>query len=432
MICSVFRQSRRVNGKSVKRRLYWGQFRLDGQVKITRMPLNTADKQVAEIRLRKIVAEAQQVAEGIIPSPILRHAAQTPLTEHLDIYIATMEKRGNDDQYVYDTGRQIRTLFRECGWKTPVDITAMSFEAWRNTRSQAPKTLNDYLAAMKTFVAWMCKRGLMVADSLSPVGKMDTSRAPKRRERRALRNDEMCRLVAVSEWRAPMYLTAVQTGLRRGELEEILWGDVYLDVPIPYLHVRACISKNGEETLIPLHSDVVRSLLAIRPQEVDPSMPVFRRMYRLKLFKQDLKAAGIPYRDERGRYADFHSFRYTINTNLGQSSVVERVRMQVMRHSDSKLTNKTYMDISQLPTLEAIRQLPSYLPQEVAGSQLRSQTSGPVVHNESQVGGRPESMNTGNVNDTKAKMHVEAQEDTGCENMEMVGTTGFEPVTSCV
>ena len=40
---------------------------------------------------------------------------------------------------------------------------------------------------------------------------------------------------------------------------------------------------------------MVTALCAIRPKGVSPDTPVFRRFYRTRLFKQDLKAAGIPY-----------------------------------------------------------------------------------------------------------------------------------------
>jgi hypothetical protein len=78
------------------------------------------------------------------------------------------------------------------------------------------------------------------------------------------------------------------------------------------------------------------------------------------------------------------------NTNLAPAGVGERVRMEFMRHSDSRLTNKVYIDASQLSTTAAVTSLPSLLNMAEKGcsqtcSQIRSQESVPGGHNESQA-----------------------------------------------
>jgi hypothetical protein len=75
--------------------------------------------------------------------------------------------------------------------------------------------------------------------------------------------------------------------------------------------------------------------------------------------KRDLKEAGIPY-EENGRRADFHSLRHTLATNLARQNVAPRVAMQILRHSDIRLTMNTYIDDSLLPTAEAIAKMPSF------------------------------------------------------------------------
>jgi hypothetical protein len=63
--------------------------------------------------------------------------------------------------------------------------------------------------------------------------------------------------------------------------------------------------------------------------------------------------------DSQGRYLDFHSFRHTTNTLMARNGIGERIRMEVMRHSDAKLTNRVYVDSAQLPTASAMQSLPS-------------------------------------------------------------------------
>ena len=59
-----------------------------------------------------------------------------------------------------------------------------------------------------------------------------------------------------------------------------------------------------------------------------------------------------------GRYADFHSLRYTWGTYLQRNGVNSRTAMELMRHSDRKLTDKLYTDSNLLPLGEVVRNLP--------------------------------------------------------------------------
>ena len=80
---------------------------------------------------------------------------------------------------------------------------------------------------------------------------------------------------------------------------------------------------------------------------------------RLHHLKADLKAAGIPYRDQEGRQADFHALRHTFATLLHANGANQAIAMQAMRHSDPRLTAVTYNDATLLPVAAAISELPS-------------------------------------------------------------------------
>jgi hypothetical protein len=77
--------------------------------------------------------------------------------------------------------------------------------------------------------------------------------------------------------------------------------------------------------------------------------------------QRDFKNAGIPHIDQHGRIADLHALRHTLNTRLQSAGVGMRTAMEVMRHSDPRLTSRTYTDATALPTTEAIGMLPSFL-----------------------------------------------------------------------
>jgi len=80
----------------------------------------------------------------------------------------------------------------------------------------------------------------------------------------------------------------------------------------------------------------------------------------METYWADLAAAGIAEKDERGRRADFHALRHTVATNLNRAGVPPAVAMAVMRHSELRLTMKTYTDAGALPTLDAVNALPRW------------------------------------------------------------------------
>jgi integrase len=81
-------------------------------------------------------------------------------------------------------------------------------------------------------------------------------------------------------------------------------------------------------------------------------------MPTIKRFKADRKAAGIEFVNPTGHRADFHSLRHTLATNLARAGTAPRVAMEIMRHSDMRLTAKTYTDAGLLPVADAVLELP--------------------------------------------------------------------------
>jgi hypothetical protein len=80
----------------------------------------------------------------------------------------------------------------------------------------------------------------------------------------------------------------------------------------------------------------------------------------MKVIRADFKTAGIPLVDERGHRVDFHALRMTYITRLQRAGVSPREAMELARHSDMRLTMKTYTDAAQLPLAATVRGLPAF------------------------------------------------------------------------
>src|SRR5262249_25626959 len=126
--------------------------------------------------------------------------------------------------------------------------------------------------------------------------------------------------------RALIYKTMVLTGLRRRELASLTIGQLYLDGERPYAELNAADAKNREAAQIAIRSDLATELgewienLRSRNRrdsnanhgqscqrmtandESPNSTPVLNVPEKLvKVLERDLKLAGIPKRDDRGR-----------------------------------------------------------------------------------------------------------------------------------
>jgi hypothetical protein len=109
--------------------------------------------------------------------------------------------------------------------------------------------------------------------------------------------------------------------------------------------------------------------------------PLFAEVPSMSVLRRDLGAAGIPYRDSEGRGADFHAFRHTLATNLSRAGVAPRVAMEIMRHSDTRLTHKVYTDAALLPLREGVAMLPRFTaPAGGQYTQIRTQVLGAEGH----------------------------------------------------
>jgi|GEM_PF-2691089 len=92
----------------------------------------------------------------------------------------------------------------------------------------------------------------------------------------------------------------------------------------------------------------------------------------MKQFKKDLEAAEIEFVDSRGERADFHALRKTFGTMLTLIGTGQRTVMELMRHSDPRLTVKTYTDAHMLPVSDAMVSLVRFARKREA-SQIDSQ-----------------------------------------------------------
>lgn len=370
--------------------------------KLKKKPLSR-DKGVAQAMMGDRL-RSRELGRGQMVDP-RKHHLDRPILEHLEDYLA--EQDGELDEFYFTQKRRIvRVIVTETGMETLADLTHEAVDAYltgmkkrrelKSGKTAIPAsaaTRKKHLTAIHSFAEWCEKKDRL---ERNPLYRVTVPKGGEVRPRRALTEDEVRRLleearqrplrtaqsnrggrgntggkvvhqakvrdevrrrlILLGRERALIYKGAVFTGLRANELRHLKVGHLVLTGSLPIYELPGKYTKNGKPAkgaLLPEFAEQLRQFIADSGKgQADPVFTVPEKM--CKIFKRDLRAAGIPLQDHDGRYATFHSLRHSANTLLGLAGVPSRLRMLFMRHSDIRLTTKVYDDEAQYDLKEAI------------------------------------------------------------------------------
>jgi len=390
----------------------------DGAGVVREVATGCKDETAARQVLAELERRAELVRSGVMTATeaaVGEHQA-APLSAHLDAYFLHLEASGVSPKHLYEVRRQLGRLAGDCRFGRLADLDAAAVERWliqRAAEGMAGRTRNTYLAAAVAFANWCVEDSRLAVNPFSRVARANEE-ADRRRTRRALDEAELTRLLdaarrrplldaltirrgrrkgqAVAQVsdatrerlellgreRALIYKTFLLTGLRRGELASVTVGQLHLDGPVAFLALDAGDEKSREGNDLPLRADLaadLRDWLADKlgrlqeearqagapiPARLPPEAPLFTVPVELvKILNRDLRLAGIPKRDDRGRTLDVHALRHTFGTHLSKSGVAPRVAQAAMRHSTLDLTMNVYTDPKLLDVGGALDALPA-------------------------------------------------------------------------
>lgn len=380
--------------------VWQAKIQLDGWPREKRVSLHTTDKRLARTKLVLLVTEAEKEAAGLLPPQSVRLAHSRGFLEHLEAFLSDLSVRGKAPRTIKSYRCILRRLCADCGWTLLSDVSVRSFCEWRADAGLHGETANDYLSALSRFFNWLKRQRCVLENPVEFVERVDT-RATVRDFRRSLTEEEVTRLLQnTPQPRRVIYRLVLETGLRRCELQGLRWSDFRLGAggesppdrpqavasgnsatpanpvrveplpervahpsqqPLASVRVPASITKNRRTVVLSIGPELAAELIALRGPECAPFQLAFSGLVpRLPRFRKDLVAAGIPFVDDGGRRADLHALRKTFGTGLVLAGVEPRVVMEAMRHSDLKLTMKTYTDAALLvgPMSAAVQRLP--------------------------------------------------------------------------
>ncbi len=396
----------------VESRYYYARY-VDGQGIYRRVSTECSDKQAAEQVLRDLIANADAVRSGIVTQGHVdaKHHAKRPIGEHIDDYVRYLEHkttRGKrtSSTHVANVQRQIKRLVADCQIKRLADISKGKIARWMHAQEDegqvAGRTINTHRSAALAFCRWCVLDGRLTTNPL--VGLYTADETEKKRQRRALTEPEIAKLLQVTRERPLLdamtvtqgpnkgkriakvkpeqrerlarlglersltFETMIYTGLRLSELAALKVSDIHLDEQSLYIEIRASDAKDAktDQVAIPPH-------LAAKLQEwVSRKMPQTRlfnvpRGLRSILYRdlaladiQKLDKDGRPIPDGQGRKIDVHALRHTAGTQLAKHGVLPQVASKQMRHSSLDMTMKHYTHLAIEDKIKAVDHLPVY------------------------------------------------------------------------
>ena len=270
----------------------------------------------------------------------------------------------------------IRTVLSACDLKKLADLQGATarFEehlAIRRRTGDSHRTVNGDLVAMRSFCRWLIRHRRMHDNPTATLQRLNEEEDP-RRERRALPDNEIQRLYAATlrsgrlvrgltgRDRATLYLLAMHTGLRRGELRSLAPNSFDFSGDPPCVTVRAAKSKRRRNDVLPLPRDIAKIMQAFIARRL-PNEVVWPGSWwqiAAKMLRQDLAEAGVESVDLDGQVVDFHSLRTTFITSLARAGVMPATAQMLARHSDINLTLGTYTKLSLSDLANAVGRLP--------------------------------------------------------------------------
>ncbi len=241
-----------------------------------------------------------------------------------------------------DIGKNDMARFRKFRHET--HLAKQKEDQLNKKRKADPKPLSDStvnrdIQVIRHLLYWAADEGFIPANPLARIRL-----ARERRQRRPVLPvaEEVKLLATCSEHLRPIVITALDTGMRRGELLNQLWEHVDFDRKL--ISVTHSKTPEGEHRQIPL----TRRVAGLLSENRKPSGLIF--LYKGGPFLRIKTGwAGALRRADIPRYR-FHDLRHTFNSRLMEAGVIADVRKELMGHSQGGDVHSTYTHV-ELPML---------------------------------------------------------------------------------
>jgi integrase len=259
---------------------------------------------------------------------------RTPFDKFKEQYLEWSKGNKKPKSFIRDEC-SFKHLSRFFGGKALSEISPFMIEKYKLTRKEEeaePATINRELGCLRhtlnMAIKWKKAQG-------NPVREVKFLKEPKEKDRILLEEEEVRLLEAIrtghkAKHLEPIIITALNSGMRKGEILNLKWSNV--DFKNGLVIVEG--TKNGEIRKIPMNKKLTETLEGAK-----------------KISKSDyvFSENGKPYTDVKTGWwtalkragiegFTFHGLRHTFGSRLGMAGVDLRTIQELMGHKDIKMT----------------------------------------------------------------------------------------------
>jgi len=286
---------------------------------------------------------------------IIKANGRANLHQLLDDYVQALAAEGRTKDYFDRIMNRNTQIFDACGFDKPDDIDAESVSKFLAGLDCGKQTRNHWLRSIKGFVKRLLVNGHLHTDPLVSLGMLNCD-DDKRVRRRPITDEEFTALLKATQGhnklpaasRRMVYRIARWTGFRASEIGSLTVDSFEeLDASPPIITIAPTISKRRKadrQIISELFAAMLRRFL--RGCE-GLLFPGHWRRRASEMLRKDLEAAGIEYRDSRGRQADFHSLRHGYVTGLARAGMKPKTLQRFARHSTITLSLDVYTHLDE-------------------------------------------------------------------------------------
>ena len=297
----------------------------DSNGRICRESTGTTEKKLARAILDK---RKTQVAEN-------RHLDVKKVSKTTFFELCT--------QYWENHGKHLRTkglLDMIEGWKKGIgnpplkDITTFQIERFLNERMEqggiGPATRNRHLAMLRSLFNRAITWELMETNPTADIERLRETGA----RTRFLDQDEIQSLLAgASDRFRPILVTAIHTGIRRGEILHLEWPDV--DIKNRLITIQQ--SKSGKKRMIPIDDTLMETLTGLPsrfqkgyvfPSRVKVGQPMVDLNHTFRRLVDRLEIENVR----------FHDLRHTFASHLVMNGVDIKTVQELLGHANITMT----------------------------------------------------------------------------------------------
>ncbi len=198
------------------------------------------------------------------------------------------------------------------------------------------RTVNYELQVLRTFLRWAISRNHLF---VNPVAGVERFRLPKRALPKFLTVEQLKTLFeACDEVERRLFMTILLTGMRKGEVEHLTWGDVNFELGVIFIQEKPEWNwkPKTDERIIPISPTLREILLTQYAQRHDdglvfPNKEGNRDIHILPKLKKVCRRAGI-------KPTNVHALRHSFGAHLRMAGVSLADIADLLGHKDLATT----------------------------------------------------------------------------------------------